>query len=426
MTDLSSKSVLVVDRGIFLAFALRLSRGENSFGRVLYFNDWQNQRPSFHELPVGTGYSEIEVVDDFWKRVDDADVVAFPDCYDGSLQKYLRAQGHAVWGSGTGGDLEIYRYYWKQIVQAVGLETNPFIMVKGMVKLREHLEAHDERYVKISRMRGLMETWHHVNYETSRPKLDKLQHQLGPLADETEFIIEEKVESDIEIAGDTYFVGGFPDVALSGVERKDAAYLGIVQPYKNLPKQVQMVNKALAPVLKMADYANFFACELRLKKDGTPIPIDPACRMASPAGEAQLHSWTNFPEIVYGGAHGELVQPEYDKPFVAQAMLFNKDDEREWCAIQVSDEYAEAVHLYFGMKRGHEQFIVPQPAPFDEIGSVTATGDTMEQAIEAVKEIAESIKGDVTARVEAFDDAIGEFELMEKKGMDIEPIAVDA
>lgn len=422
MSDLSSKSILVKDRGLFFSFAQRMAR-EGGFGRVFYHNDYQRSgRPSFNELAVGTGFERIESTHKFWELIDQVDVIAYPDCYDGGEQEYLRSQGYPVFGSGKGGELEIYRGYWKEVIAALGLTVAPYEYIEGLDALADYLREHDDCYIKISRMRGLMETRKHIDYELSLPWLNKMRYHLGPLAEETDFIVEKKITTDLEIAGDTIFVGQFPQLALNGVERKDECYAGMVQAYSDLPEQIQEVNAKLAPVLAKYRYANFFAVELRIDKQGRPHPIDPCTRQASPAGEAQLATWSNFPEVVYAGARGQLVQPEFENPYVLQAMIYTKDDEREWLAVRCPEDVRESLNLYFGMRRGRLDWRVPQPNPFEELGSITVTGGSFEEAKEKLEAIAERIEGDVCIKTDSIDDAIKEFDLMKKKGMSVIPV----
>lgn len=756
--------------------------GRPGFGKVFYHNDYQRSgRPSFNELAVGTGFEGLEVTDKFWELIDSVDAIVFPDCYDGGLQQYLRAQGYPVWGSGKGGELEIYRGYWKEVIAALGLTVAHYEYIEGLDALADYLREHDDCYIKISRMRGLMETRKHIDYELSLPWLNKMRYHLGPLAEETDFIVEQKIDTELEIAGDTIFAGGqFPNLAINGCEQKDcydsetevmtnygwklfrhldgseqfltlkqidvahskleyqsatafirddyegkmlsvenrnmsllvtpnhklliqlnsqdhnrkstvkwksfdgkmrefkqgtrrrtlvrvtdidlkkqfcmpwpsgayywgrrrginyfqfgnvriplikfskflgiylsegwsngyrisisqkkhckamesvlkecglrysishcygvqkefavsnrplaeylyqfgksadkhmpewlkmsgwktlrhfiywyslgdghhrmcekqtrgkrrkrmsrtiytiskrmandlqeafakcgiqsliaqetangkpryrvmehsvhrrnyvlpnhskwvdykgeifcvtvpnhiilvrrngkpmwcgnSSYAGMVQAYSDLPEQIQHVNAKLAPILAKYRYSNMFAVELRIDKEGNAHPIDPCCRQSSPAGEAQLSVWSNFPEVVYAGARGQLVQPEFENPYVLQAMIYTKDDEREWLAVRCPEDVRESLNLYFGMRRGRLDWRVPQPNPFEELGSITVTGGSFEEAKEKLEAIAERIEGDVCIKTDSIDDAIKEFDLMKKKGMSVIPV----
>ena len=425
-TDLSSKSILVQDNGLFLNFALRMAE-PGGFGKVYYVNNWRRGRPSFNEIAVGKGYDGIEVLKHEWDVMDKVDVIAFPDVLDGDRQVYLRRHGYKVWGSGKGEELELYRVFWKKMVAAMGLPVNDYKVIKGISNLRRFLEENEDKFIKISFMRGLWESRQHEKYWISKTHIDRLEYQLGPLAETTEFLVEEPVETKLEVAADGMFVtnsegiGRFLSLSLNGVEIKDSGYVGVVQRTEDMAGPFQMVSDALQPVLQRYGYANLFACESRIDGDDQPYPIDPCCRVASPAGEAQLATWDNLPEIVYHGAHGQIVDPVARAPYVAQAMIFNKGDENEWCAVDVPSEVRDKVKLYYGMRRGKEDWIVPQMNPFDEIGSVVDIGQTAEEAIKKVTAIAKKLGGDISIKIEALADAAKAFDLMEQRGMSTEP-----
>lgn len=423
MTDLSKKKILVIDHGLFLSFALRMARGKNHFGKVYYHNATKSGRPTVSSIFVGQGYQEIEVLKDPWDMIDEVDVLAFPDVLDGPKQEYLRRTGYNVWGSGKGDELELYRYYWKRMIESVGLAVNPYVIIKGIPLLREYLRDHKNKYIKISLLRGLMETRKHEEYWLTKGFLDQKEVELGPEAKHMEFLVEDPVKTEVEIAGDHYFVKDFPDKAINGVEIKDEGYVGMVQAYREMPKQILKVDEALKPVLKKYGYANLLAIELRIALDGTAHPIDPCCRQGSPSGEAQLAVWTNFPEIVYHGAHGELVQPEHDNIFVAQAMIYHTGIEKGWPAVKIPKEVRPYTNLYYGYREGEHDYVVPQPDAFDELGSVCATGATMQEAIDLCKERAEQISGDVCVKCESLEKAGEEFDLMKKMKMSVKPIS---
>ena len=103
MSDLSEKTILVVDSGMFLPFALRMA---DSFGRVLFWNPVEQASPRVHEAQIGEGFDEIIVVESIFSELDDVDVFAFPDCIHPWFQKWIKDKGKAVWGSGISVELE--------------------------------------------------------------------------------------------------------------------------------------------------------------------------------------------------------------------------------------------------------------------------------------------------------------------------------
>src|SRR5205823_2580966 len=105
-------------------------------------------------------------------------------------------------GSGWNERLELDREYLDEVLKDVELPTIPSETVKGMKKLRERLKEVEGKYIKVSFVRGLMETWHHSDYRLSKPKLDEIEYSLGCLSEEQDFIIQDSLEAKREVGSD--------------------------------------------------------------------------------------------------------------------------------------------------------------------------------------------------------------------------------
>ncbi len=86
--DLSTKTVIVYARGgLYLYCAEKLAE---KFGKVMYFLADSDAYPTSQKHTIGAGLPKVKRIHDFWKHIDEADMVAFFDCYDGQLQSWLR------------------------------------------------------------------------------------------------------------------------------------------------------------------------------------------------------------------------------------------------------------------------------------------------------------------------------------------------
>lgn len=404
MTDLSAKTVCVVDNGLFVELAITLSK---SFGRTLYTTNWISPFPRSAALRLGDGIPGITRIDSIWPVLDSIDLFVFPDIFDGPLQVYLRKLGKRVWGSGLGESLELRRAESKRWLRSLGLPVGPYAVLTGLKALRKHLREHEGQHVKISRTRGDMETFRSSTYRLIEPRLDELEHSLGPNKDYVEFISEDSIDPATEVGFDGFTVDGrYPARALFGVEAKDSGYVGTVVPYGSLPGPVKFVNAKMAPLFANLQYRGFWSSEIRIAKDDTPYLIDPCCRMASPPGELYQYLITNLAEIMWAGAAGEMVQPQWKHPWGAQLILKSPWAEQNWQAIDFPDQYRDNVKLHYLTMLDGRHYYVPQAIEMPEIGAVVAGGDTREQAIAAVEKIAATIEGyDLEYKVEALEDA---------------------
>lgn len=416
MSEVSNKCCMVFDHGLFLPLALKLSE---SFERTLYYTPWQKGFPIINDCVVGDGFERIERIDEIWDHLDEIDIAIFPDIQHSGLQLHLQSLGIRTWGSRKGDSLELKRAMFKSKLMEIGLEVGPYRVCKGMTELRAFLKDNEDKYVKISRYRGMMESWHHINYELSEPQLDALACAFGPLQNSVPFIVEDPLETDIEVGYDGFNIDGqWPGVGIQGYEAKDRGLIAAVQDYSDMPKEVTSVNEAIAPLLKGFQYRNFFSSEIRVKDDLSYF-IDPTCRCPSPCIEIQLEIWSNLAEFIWHGANGDLVDPIPTAKFGVECMIDHKGDEEAWRTLQVPKEAEQWVKLYACCKKDDLICIPPFPHSCNSIGALVGTGNTLEEAIDNLKATAELLKDqNVSIDVSSLFDTLKEIKTAEEAGIE--------
>jgi hypothetical protein len=394
VTDLSAKTALTIDSGLFGSVAERLAR---DFGQSLYYAPWKSAFPRMRDAAVGEGLSGVERVYDLFDVLDRVDLIVFPDVGWADLQQFLRLRGHRVWGAGAAEWLELDRPACRELQRQIGVGAPDSETVRGLGALRARLAAlppGEDRWVKISLFRGETETFHHEKLFTSEPWLDDLAARLGPLAGRAEFLVESSVEG-VEIAYDCFTVDGkFPPMALWGVEVKDAGYLGVVQPYDKLPEPVRSVNAAFAPTLAKDRCRSAVSFEMRVPEGGgAPAVIDPAIRCGSPCTEAWLELWENVGQIFWEGAAGKVVAPVPAAKYVAEVMVRSEWALSHWTPLDIPPEVARWVKLKNKTVVDGKPYFVPLNQDMPQIGAVVGLGDTLEEAIAKANEVAEAIDG---------------------------------
>jgi hypothetical protein len=410
--NFQDKSVAIFDGGLFVSLASILAK---DFGRVGYFNPWENPFADGRELMVGEGIPDITRIKYWDLDFPQYDLLCFPDVLYGDLQMYYRRQGKRVWGAGKGGELELLRWETKRLNKEAGLPVNECYKVKGTAALRQFFidsETDDGWYVKISGLRGLGETWHARNYADARGQIDELDHRHAPLSYIVEFIVEAAIPDADEIGYDGYCIGGeFPESSLWGIEDKDKCYFGMVSDYKDLPEGARTVNDALSTIIKehYPHYRQFLSTEIR-EKDGQPHPIDYTCRHASPAGECVCANMENISEVIWEGAEGNLVQPLWRHKYCAQVIICSETAIERSVILDFPEENREHLKIYNHCRvddqgeLGMRDYFVRQVAPMKQLGSVVALGDDPEGTIALCKERAKSVKGfDLEREVGALD-----------------------
>lgn len=414
--NLKNKTALVIDNGLFFHFAEVLSRG---FGKVLYWSPSITAFPKSNSRRVGSGFPNVHRVDERFEHFDEADILVYPDVGYGGEQVYWRNKGKAVWGSGYGEGLELERARTKKLLSRIGLPVGPYQVVNGLSSLRLHLQKHPNVWVKLSAMRGDAETFCSKSYELIEPFLDDLEVRLGPIAREQEFVVETQIDSDLEIGYDGYCVDGkFAKTGIVGIEVKDAAYIGSVQEYEKMTEFLKVPNKALGETFKKYQFRGLYSSEVRIGKDKTGYLIDPCCRAGSPPSEVYVEMYSNWADVVWGGSHGEMVEPKMVKKYGAELMLESTWAETKWQAVKVPKEIQQWVKWKMPCVIDEQQYVIPTDNKMSLIGAVVGLGDTPQLAIKQCLKHRELIQGySLHSENDSFDEALEKVEVARKMGV---------
>ena len=411
MTNLKNKTVLVWEPGgIFVEMAKRLAK---DFGRVLYCNDWVGSYPTSRGLVVGDGDPDFERIVDPWGRADEIDLWIFPDVYNAGLHTYLREQGKRVWGCGYAGSmLELDRVATKNMMSKAGLPVGGYKELKGVTDLRKHLKANKDQFVKLGGHhgeRGDIETLSAPDYEHAEPVLDEIEHRLGARAHVMDFVVEQAIEPAIESGWDGVAVDGkFWSQTMSGIEKKDRAYVCKVINRAQVPPQVAEVNEAVSAHMRKNKYRGFWSTEVRITPDGKGYLIDGTARCGSPPSELMQIMCENLSDVMWYGAEGILIEPDFgENKWGAEVLLHSSWADQNYAHIRFPKEYRDNIKLRHYTVINGDIFISPQATGMPECGAVVAAGKTAKEAIEKVKKIAQTIEShQLEVPVDAMDEAL--------------------
>lgn len=386
----------------------------NKFKRVLYHTPAERAFSTLNDFIIGDGFDNIERCDDIWKCKNEVDVWCFPDIQHSGLQLELESQGRAVWGSRNGDSLEINRQKFNRVLQKVGLPVAKHELIAGLTNLRNHLDDKTDRYIKISKYRGTMETWHWRDKDLDSGRLDALAVKLGPAMDLITFLVFEPIETGVEIGGDTYCVDGqWPSVMFHADEEKDKSYFGAVTKREDMPEDLLNVLEAFSPILKKERYRNQFSMEDR---DG--YFIDATMRGGLPSTASQLNTWDNFPEIVYAGSQGELIDPIPNKLFSVECILSLKAKPDEWGKIRIAKELSECIKFASCCEIDGAICFPPDGDPNEDVGWIQAGGDTMEEALDKLHEFCAELPDGLSAATDSLIGLLAKIKAGEKEGVE--------
>jgi hypothetical protein len=281
-----------------------------------------------------------------------------------------------------------------------------------MDALEALLRTEKDKWVKVNRFRANTETFHHIDYEHSAYQLNYMRDEFGGVAEKVVFVVQDPIPDAQEVGYDGFCIDGkYPKKSFQGYEKKNELYLGSWLWDRDMPEMVTRVNEAIAPVLKELGYRNFLATEIR---DEFFIDITPRH-----AGQTQEHlqdTCTNLAEVIWAGAQGEVVEPEFKAKFAAEATLHYTGCEEDWKILRISPDAQKYIRLTNYCQDG-DLFHFP-PGKNNEVGVVIGSGDTIEAAIDDLKAHLELAEDEpIRAEVEGFAELIQTIQKAQEEGI---------
>jgi hypothetical protein len=414
MKPASEVTALVIDSGIFQHVALRISK---EFKQTYYWTPWETAFPHFKDAIIGDGYEGVERVESIEQVKDQCDLFVFPDIGYSDLQLELVSQGKAVWGCRNADELEARRGKFLDVLAKTGMPVPQFEKIKGLTNLRLFLTDHPDQYIKVSTYRGDFETCHFRDMAQDEQMLDAWGVKLGPLREEFYFFCFPPIDTEIEDGIDAWCIDGqWPQTVIHGQECKDSSYLGTFQKFADLPEELRVVNEAFSPILREYGYRSAFSTEVRITKEGESYFIDPTCRFPSPPSQVMCEMIGNLGEVIWGGANGIMVEPEPAAKFGVQAII--KVDRDEWGVFDIPAELGESFNCSFSCKVGNLICVPPDPQGVSEIGWLRATGDTIEEAINRLKELKELLPDGCKCEFQSLAELLKEVHAAQEAGME--------
>jgi hypothetical protein len=418
--DLSGFKILILDYGNNISFAMRMAR---AFGTVFYWSGpyVTNSFPVHNVEDIANNVPNLIKVKEWIEGYDEADMVAFCDSMEPRLQHWMRSNGMPVFGCGFADRLEHDRLYLKETLKDLGLPVGAYYPAYGLDQLEQILIGAKKVYVK-SKTRGNGETWFHKNWPLTKRQFLKLRIEMGLYANREIYVVEEEIPCLGETGFDGFFAAGqFAPIGVCGVERKDACFLGRFVRYQLLPDCIKSVTDKLAPIFEQMEYNGQHSNEIIISKDKRGFLLDNSNRIPSPPGEVMMEAITNYPEVVWKIAHGQIPNIEHAHEWVGQVIIKSDIAVDDDSPVIVPDEFKKNVKIKnLSIDEDGTWYYVPSPGlGMKEIGSIIFDADTPEQVIKGIETVADSIEGfDIRMDVESLYDAKKSIDKLIKAGID--------
>jgi len=415
--NLKSKICIVYDFGMFFNVAEALAP---YYGQVLYHMPRPSNFPTMESARIGYGYPNIKPIDedDLWEAIDKKpDLIVFPDTGDAGLQCKLRREGHRVYGSGCGEKIELDRDFAKKEFKKLGLLVNDYKVFTDVDKLRAYLEANEDVWIKLSYWRGIKESFHHRNWKESETWWMNLSLKLGPFRHHFEEIIVEKpIPGKVEVGTDRFFTnGGFLEYGLQGIEVKNQCYIAKVTHADKFSPVLAEIDKIVTPLYKQHDIRSCISTEVRVPKKNIGYYIDATMRSGFPPMSSVLKAFGNPAEIFRAVAGNEDVDMEIDYNYVAEIILNSESPIKEPQSVKFPAEHVDNVKLKAPCIIDGLHYILAPEEGASVIGTVVCGGDTLQEAIDGVIEIARTVESDgIYFKEKAFDEALEDLKAAEK------------
>ena len=414
--DLSDKTAIVYDRGgLYLYCAEKLAE---KYKTVAYYLADSDAYPTSQKASIGAGLPNIKRIHDFWKHIDEADVVYFFDCYDGELQHYLKGKGYKVFGSGRGEQVEIDKVKFLDQLREFNLPVAETYIAKGMQDLKDYLRERDGQTMYLKNLhRGDFESRKFTSLAQSKPFLDDLRKRVGTASDTMEVLVQHKIDADLEVGYDGFCVNGeFTDNCIVGYEIKDKGFVGKI--FEIPPDMLKNMNDVFSGVFKKLGYNGNYSTEIRVTKDGEPYYIDATCRVPSPPGELMCEIYENWADATYQIACGIVPVLEPKAKYGAEIVLTSDWHNEHELHVSIPKNIRQYVKLKNHTLRDGEFYCIPN-GNGGFFGAVVAWDDTLDGAIEKVMEYAKQVDADECDYDEGlFEDAKKQIEAGIKHGIE--------
>lgn len=400
----------IVDRGLFPSIALCMAK---QCKQVFYTGPPEQVMRSFQDDIIGDGFENVYRVESLWDVEDICDVFVFTDIGFRAEQAKLKREGKAVWGHMGADIFEVNKGAFLRELESLGMTVPDHEIITGFDALIEHLSDKEDKYVKLSTWRGDWETFHWRNLAMDLPYLIGHKLNRSPFRNKFVFYVFDPIEAILEDGIDTWCIdGAWPEFVLHAVERKDKALLGGMMRFDDVYGETRLVNELWGQTLARFGYRGAFSTEVR-----PPVFNDPTCRFGSPPHQLQTVLIKNLPEVIYRGALGELVEPEYDDPMGAQVLVTTDREIDDYLTIDIPDDLRESFVSSFCFECDGKLGVAPNPLE-NTAGWLVATGKDIEEVVDRLKDLKSMLPDGFECDVTSLAKVIDDMKEVEKEGVE--------
>lgn len=194
-------------------------------------------------------------------------------------------------------------------------------------------------------------------------------------------------------------------------------YISSLLSASEMPEPVKEINEKLAPVFKKYGYQNFFATEIRVKGK-LNFFIDPTLRIPGMSGEQILENCKNLTKVIWYGANGEFIEPEFEFKYAVTASAYycGEGSKEGWSIVKVPKETERWIKFsHCCLIDGYYRFPSEEA---EDLGVVMGLGNTLLDAFKMLKKNIDSLKNEpVEFKLKGYFDLLKSIRDAESKGI---------
>lgn len=132
---------------------------------------------------------------------------------------------------------------------------------------------------------------------------------------------------------------------------------------------------------------------LYARRKGKPFWSSNCQRFGSPPSELFQTMIDNLGDILWYGAEGVLIEPEFNCKYGVEVLIHSDWANNHWQAVHVKPEVRKWTKFRNLTKIDETYYIVPQQGELPEIGAIVATGESIEDCIKKIKKYVQGVTG---------------------------------
>lgn len=377
---------LILDAaGLYVELANGLSKDG---GKVRYYTEWEADM-RFEYYAPGLGFESIQKVLYPADHYEWADVICNFDCTKQDEIAFLRKvyPKKSIFGSGHAARLEFDRWGLKKVLRDVGLKVNHAEKVKGVTKLREYLKTNKNKYVKINIWRGNLESFYAPSYEEVELIIDDMAVSLGMFQDEFDFIVEDFIESKVEIGYDGFFNGReYLKPYIIGIEHKKSTYVARVT--DKMPIHLEETMTALKPVFGRLGYRGAVSSEEMCLDRTKHFFLDLCARSLNPVCVLYPQYILNWPSVVEKVGRGQDIKLDIKQKYLFAQPLDSVYNLTHHVQVEVDKKDREHIKLVMAAQHKGRYYSIKGT---DKTAVIIAASDSIDDGLKLIQKYAEKV-----------------------------------